>query len=160
MDHAPLLCIVRAAERPLLFLIGGLLATKPMISTVLVVSPIGRVDLPIILLLLLGPLAMRLKESSSGLRCLDACVRDCEQISHHLRFLHCNLLHSLDVTDSIVEAIDDFDVLDVWDSVPGVVEMFHVVSGTFIMLLPDGLEGLSNRWMLVHALEVLDEHGT
>jgi hypothetical protein len=28
------------------------------------------------------------------------------------------------------------------------------------MLLPDGLEGLNRRWTLVHALEVLDVHGT
>jgi hypothetical protein len=52
MDLAPLLCVVRATERPLLFLIRGLLALKPMISVVLAISPIGRVDLPIILLLL------------------------------------------------------------------------------------------------------------
>jgi hypothetical protein len=31
---------------------------------------------------------MGLKESSLGLGCLNACVRDYEQISHHLGFLH------------------------------------------------------------------------
>jgi hypothetical protein len=28
------------------------------------------------------------------------------------------------------------------------------------MLLPDGLQSLSSRWILIRALEVLDEHGT
>jgi hypothetical protein len=28
------------------------------------------------------------------------------------------------------------------------------------MLLPDGLQGLCCRWMLVRALEVFNEHGT
>jgi hypothetical protein len=52
MDLAPLFYVVRATERPPLFLIRGLLAAIPVISAVLVVSPIGRVDLPIVLLLL------------------------------------------------------------------------------------------------------------
>jgi hypothetical protein len=52
MDLAPLLCVVRATKMHLLFLIRGLLAAKPMISAVLAVSPIGRVDLLIILLLI------------------------------------------------------------------------------------------------------------
>jgi hypothetical protein len=50
--------------------------------------------------------------------------------------------------------------LDVWDSVPGIVEMLEVVLETLIMLLLDGLEGLSSRWTLVCALKVLNEHGT
>jgi hypothetical protein len=52
MDLASLLRIVRATEMPLFCLIGGLLATIPTISMVLTVSPIGHVDLSIILLLL------------------------------------------------------------------------------------------------------------
>jgi hypothetical protein len=52
MDLTPLLCVVRATERSLLFLIGGLLAAIPAISAVLAVSPIGHVDIPIVLLLL------------------------------------------------------------------------------------------------------------
>jgi hypothetical protein len=39
-------------KRPLLFLIRGLLAVIPVISAVLAVSLVGRVDLSIILLLL------------------------------------------------------------------------------------------------------------
>jgi hypothetical protein len=46
------------------------------------------------------------------------------------------------VADPVVEGIDDLDVLDVWDSVLGIVEIFHVVLETFIMLLPHGLQGL------------------
>jgi hypothetical protein len=51
MDLTPLLCIVRAPKSPLLFLIGGLLAVIPTISTVFVVSPISHVDLLIVLVL-------------------------------------------------------------------------------------------------------------
>jgi hypothetical protein len=58
-----------------------------------------------------------------------------------------------------VEGIDDLDVLDVQDIVLGVVEMFHIVSKTFIMLLPDGLEGLCYGWTLVCTLEVPNEYG-
>jgi hypothetical protein len=93
----------------------------------------------------LRALAMGLKESSPGLGCFDACIRDNEQISHHLGFLHSNLLHGLDVTDSVAEGIDDLDVLDVQDSIPGIAKMFHVVPEALIMLLPDGLECLSSR---------------
>jgi hypothetical protein len=50
--------------------------------------------------------------------------------------------------------------LDVRDSVPSIAEIFHIVPEAFIMLLPDGLEGLNSRWSLVGALEVHDEHGT
>jgi hypothetical protein len=50
-----------------------------------------------------------------------------------------------------MEDIDDLDVLDARDSVLGVVEMFHIVPEALIMLLPDGLESLSSRWMLVCA---------
>jgi hypothetical protein len=37
--------------------------------------------------------------------------------------------------------------------------MFHVFSEAFIMLLLNGLQGLSSRWMLVCTLKVSDEHG-
>jgi hypothetical protein len=58
-----------------------------------------------------------------------------------------------------VESIDDLDVLDVRDNVPGIAEAFHVVPETFIMLLSDGLQSHCCRWTLVHALKVSDEHG-
>jgi hypothetical protein len=51
MDLAPLLCVMRAPERHLLFLFEGLLVAIPAISRVFAVSPIGHVDLPVILLL-------------------------------------------------------------------------------------------------------------
>jgi hypothetical protein len=38
--------------------------------------------------------------------------------------------------------------------------MFDIITETLIVLLLDGLEGLGGRWMLIGALEVLDEHGT
>jgi hypothetical protein len=59
-----------------------------------------------------------------------------------------------------MEVVDDLNVLDVRDSVPGIAEIFHVVSEALIMLLPDGVESLNSRWTLVRALKVSDEHGT
>jgi hypothetical protein len=52
IDLAPLLYVVRATERPLLLLVGGLLLMIPTISvipTVTVVPAISCVDIPIIL---------------------------------------------------------------------------------------------------------------
>jgi hypothetical protein len=46
--------------------------------------------------------------------------------------------------------------LDVWDDIFGVAEKFYTVPETLIMLLCDGLQGLSSRWMLIRALEVPD----
>ncbi len=97
---------------------------------------------------------------SPGFGGLYAHISDCEQISHRLGLFHGDLLHSLDIADPVVEGIDDLDVLDVRDSVPGVAEIFHVVPETLIMLLPDGLQSLCCRWTLVRALKVPDEHGT
>jgi hypothetical protein len=74
--------------------------------------------------------------------------------------LHGDHLHSLDIADPVMESIDDLDVLNVRDSVTDIAEMLHVVLETFVMLLPDGLQGFCCRWTLVCALEVSDEHGT
>jgi hypothetical protein len=87
----------------------------------------------------------QLKKSSTSFGSLYVCIRDCEYINYCLAFFHDDLLHGLDVTDSVAEDIDDLDVLNVRDSVPDIVEMFHIVSEALIMLLPDGLESLSNR---------------
>jgi hypothetical protein len=38
--------------------------------------------------------------------------------------------------------------------------MFDIIMETLIVLLLDGLEGLSGRWTRIGALEVPDEHGT
>jgi hypothetical protein len=160
MDLAPVLCIVRVTKRPFLFLIRWLLLAIPEISAVFVISSVSCVDFPIILLILWGPLATGLKKSSSGLRSLNAYVSNCKQIDHCSGLLHCDLLNSLNVVDSITESIDDLDVLDIRDGVLGIVEMFHVVPETLIILLLDGLQSLSDRWMLVCALEVPDEYGT
>jgi hypothetical protein len=163
MDLAPLLCIVRATKMPLLFLIRGLLlavSAVSVISTILVISSVSHVDFPVVLLLLWGGLAMRLKKSRPGFGSLNACVSDREQIDHRLRLLHGDLLHSLDVTDSIAEGVDDVDILYIRSSVPGTAEMFHIVPEALIMLLPDDFHSLSSRWTLVCALEVPDEHGT
>jgi hypothetical protein len=91
---------------------------------------------------------------------LNAHVSNYEQIGHSLGLLHCDLLNILDIAQPIVKDIDDLDVLDIWDSVLGVAETFHIVLEAFIMLLPDGLHGFSCRWTLVHTVKVLDEHDT
>jgi hypothetical protein len=101
-----------------------------------------------------------LKESSPGLGCLDAGVRDCEQIGHSLGFLHGDLLHCLDVAVFVTEGVDDLDVLDVRDSIPSVAETFHVVPEALIILLPDGLESLNSRWILIRVVKVPNEYGT
>jgi hypothetical protein len=62
--------------------------------------------------------------------------------------------------DSVAEGVDDLDVLDIRDSVPGITETFHIVSEALIMLLPDGLHSLNSGQTLICALEVPDEHGT
>jgi hypothetical protein len=102
---------------------------------------------------------VRLKKSSLGFRSLDACVSDREQIGHRLGLFHYDLLHSLNVADSIAEGVDDLNVLDIRDSVPSIVEMFHIVPKALIMLLSDGLESLSSRWPLIRALKVSDKYG-
>jgi hypothetical protein len=130
MDLTPLLCVIRATERPILLLIRGLLVVVSVVSTVstiLVMSSVSRVDFPVVLLLLCGPLAMGLKKLSLCFQSLDACVRDYGQISYHLRLLYGDLLDSLDVADSVVEGVDDLDILSLQDSVSGVAEMFDVV---------------------------------
>jgi hypothetical protein len=163
MDLAPLVYIIRGTERHLLFLIHGLLLVIPVISVVsviFVIFSVSRVDFPIILLLYRGPLAIRLKKSSLGFGSLNAYVSDYEQIDHRSGLLHGDLLHSLDVTDSVVKSIDDFSILDIRDDIPDVAETFHVVLEAIIMLLLDGLQSLSSRWTLVCALKVLDEYGT
>jgi hypothetical protein len=43
-----------------------------------------------------------------------------------------------------MEYVDDFDVLDVRDSVPDIAEMFHVFPETFMSLLLDRLQGFSS----------------
>jgi hypothetical protein len=89
-----------------------------------------------------------------------AYISDCEQISHYFGLLHGYLFHSLDIADAITEGVDDLDVLDVRDGIPGIAKTLDVIVETLIMLLLDGLEGLDSRWTLICALEVFDEHGT
>jgi hypothetical protein len=51
-----------------------------------------------------------------------------------------------------VEGVDDLDVLDIRDRIPDIAKMFYVVPEALIMLLSDGLESFSSRWMLIRAL--------
>jgi hypothetical protein len=59
-----------------------------------------------------------------------------------------------------MESINNLDVLDVWDAISSIAETLDIITETLIMLLLDGLEGLSGKWTLIGALEVSDEHGT
>jgi hypothetical protein len=97
---------------------------------------------------------------SSAFESLYAHVSDCEQFGHRLGLFHGDLIHSLDIVDPVTKSIDGIDVLDIRDSVPSVAETFHVVLKIFIVLLPDGLQGLCYRWTLVCVLEVPNEHDT
>jgi hypothetical protein len=76
-----------------------------------------------------------------------------------LGFFHSDLLNSLHIANPITKGINDLDILYIRDSVPSIVEMFHVVMEVFIMLLLDGLQGFSFRRMFVCTLKVFDEHG-
>jgi hypothetical protein len=158
VNLAPLLRVIRTPKRLLLLFLRGLLGMISVVSSVLVNASISCVDLTTILLPW-GPLAPRFQKLSPSFGGLYEYIGDCEQIGHRLVLLHDELLHSLHIADPVMEGIDDLNVLDVWDSVPGIVEIFHVVSEAFIMLLSDGLQGLCCRRTLVCALKVPNEHG-
>jgi hypothetical protein len=50
INLAPLLYVIGASDRSLLLLIRGLLTVIPTISTVLLISSVSSIDLPIVLL--------------------------------------------------------------------------------------------------------------
>jgi hypothetical protein len=64
-----------------------------------------------------------------------------------------------EIADPVAKDIDDLDVLDVRDSVPGIAEISHIFMEAFIMLLLDGLQSFYYRRTLLHTLEVFYEHG-
>jgi hypothetical protein len=70
------------------------------------------------------------------------------------------LFHSFNITDTITEGINNFNVLDVRDTISGIAETLDIITETLIMLLLDCLEGLGSRRTLIGALEVPNEHGT
>jgi hypothetical protein len=113
IDLAPLFGIIGTPEMPLFLLLRGLLAAISVISSVLVISLVSGVDLPIVLLPW-GPLAPRLQKSSPGFESLYVHIGDCEQIGHRLGLFHGDLLYSLDIADPITKSVDDLDVLNVW----------------------------------------------
>jgi hypothetical protein len=53
--------------------------------------------------------------------------------------LYGDLLHSLDIADPVTEGIDDLNILNLWYSIPGIAETFHVVLEALIRLLLAGL---------------------
>jgi hypothetical protein len=141
MDLTPLLVITGMTKWSSLLLIDMWLLSVPTID---------GIDLPIFLVLLLrGPLVMCIMESGSGLRGLDALIHYYQQIDHDFWLLHGNLLDSLEISDPVTEGIDDLHVLDVRDSVSGILEMFHVTPEAFITLLLDSLHSFGGRWPLI-----------
>jgi hypothetical protein len=103
---------------------------------------------------------MRLQKLSPSFESLYAYIGNREQINYHFGLLHGYLFHSFDIADAITEAINDLDVLDVWDAIFGIAETLAIIMETLIMLLLDGLEGLGSRCTLIGALKVPDEHDT
>jgi hypothetical protein len=97
---------------------------------------------------------------SPGFKSFYAYIGNREQIGHHFELLHCYLFHNFEITDAIMEGVNNLDVLDVRDVVSSIVETLDIITETLIMLLLDGLEGLGGRWMLTGDLEVPDEYGT
>jgi hypothetical protein len=130
----------------------------PVSSEVFLIYSFCGVDLPVIPFSQ-WPLATRLQKSSPGFGMLYAYIGDREQINHRFGLLHGYLFHSFNITDAIMEDVNDFDVLDVWDAISGIVETLDIITETLIMLLLNGLEGLDNRRTLIGALKVPDEHG-
>jgi hypothetical protein len=130
----------------------------PVSSEVLLIYSFCGVDLPGIPFSQ-WPLATRLQKLSPGFGRLYAYIDDREQINHRFGLLHGYFFHSFNITDAIMEDVNDFDVLDVWDAISGIVETLDIITETLIMLLLNGLEGLDNRRTLIGALKVLDEHG-
>jgi hypothetical protein len=103
---------------------------------------------------------MRLQKLSLGFESLYAYIGDREQISHHFGLLHGYLFHSFNITDPIMQGINYLDVLDVRDVASGIAETLDIITESLMMLLLDGLKGLSSRRTLIGALEVPNEHGT
>jgi hypothetical protein len=62
------------------------------------------------LLHFLGPLVTCVKELASGLRCLDALICYCQQVSHDFWLLHGDLLNSLDLSDPVTDAPDEVEL--------------------------------------------------
>jgi hypothetical protein len=101
---------------------------------------------------------MRLQKSSLGFGSFYAYISNREQIGHRFGLLHCYLFYNFEITDAIMEGVNN--VLDVRDAVSGIAEMLDIITETLIVLLLDGLDGLGGKWTLIGAIEVPDEHGT
>jgi hypothetical protein len=103
---------------------------------------------------------MRLQKLSPSFRSLYAYIGDREQISHCFGLFHGYLFHSFNIIDAIMEGVNDLNVLDVRDAISDIAETLDIIVETLIMLLLEGLEGLSIRRTLIGALKVPNEHGT
>jgi hypothetical protein len=77
MDLIPLFCIVGTPEGSLFLLIQGLLVAISTVSSILAISPVSCIDLPVILFPL-GPLTPGFQKLSPGFRSLYAHIGDCE----------------------------------------------------------------------------------
>jgi hypothetical protein len=145
MDLAPFLGIGEPPERVLELLIRLILVFMSC-----------SIDLTIFLLLF-GPLAFVVKELSSCFWDFDAFV---SYRRHGFGLLYVYLLYSLEISYTIVEGIDDHNILNVQDDIPGVEEVLDEVIEAFIGLLLDDLKGLCCDWPLVCPLEISNEQST
>jgi hypothetical protein len=150
---------IGASEGSPFLLIWVLFSTVAVSSAVLLISSFCGVDLPIIPSSW-WPLASRLQKSSPGFTSFYAYIGNHEQIGHCFGLLHCYLFHSFEIADAITKGINILDALDVRAAISGIAEMLDIIMETLIVLLLDGLEGLSGRWTFIGALEAPDDHGT
>jgi hypothetical protein len=117
MDLTPLLYVVRATQRPLLFLLRGLLLAIPMIYAIATILAIGSVDLRIVLLPLpWRPLVSGFKKSSSG-KGLDADVNTVSRPTTIFCFF------------MVISSTVLISLTTLWKTlIPGIAETVHVVS--------------------------------
>jgi hypothetical protein len=148
MDLTPLLYVVRASEGSSFLLIGVLFSTIAVSSMVILISSFRGVDV-LIIPSSWWPLASRLEKLSPGFRSFYAYISNCEQIGHCFELLHRYLFHGLGIADAISEGVNNVDVLDVRDAVSGIAETLDIITGTLVVLLLNGLEGLGGRWTLI-----------
>jgi hypothetical protein len=158
MDLTPLLCVVRASEGSPFLLIGVLFPTMAVSFAVLLISSFCGVNLPIVPSSW-WPLASRLKKSSPSFGSFYTNIGNREQIGHRFGLLHRYLFHGFETIDAISEGVNNLDVLDVRDVISDIAKIFDTITETLVMLLLNGLAGLGDRWTLIGALEVPDEHG-
>jgi hypothetical protein len=65
---------------------------------------------------------------SLGIGSFYAYIGNREQIGHHFGLLHRYLFHGFEIADTILEGVNNLDVLDVRDAVSSIVETFDIIT--------------------------------